>query len=82
MWCSCIGKRSDSSRLWRQGVVKGTVLLTTFATRMLSSIFGIAIIALPAGIITAGFMERLNDPKEQAQDDSEQIDETVKEKTE
>ncbi len=49
---------------------------------MLSSIFGIAIIALPAGIITAGFMERLNDPKEQAQDDSEQIDETVKEKTE
>ena len=26
---------------------------------MLSSFFGIAVIALPAGIITAGFMERL-----------------------
>ena len=35
---------------------------------MLSSIFGIAIIALPAGIITAGFMERLNDPVEQKKD--------------
>ncbi len=28
---------------------------------MLSSFFGIAIIALPAGIITAGFMEKLNE---------------------
>ena len=28
---------------------------------MVSSIFGIAIIALPAGIITAGFMEQLNE---------------------
>ena len=28
---------------------------------MVSSIFGIAIIALPAGIITAGFMEQLSD---------------------
>ena len=27
---------------------------------MLSSLFGIAVIALPAGIITAGFMEKLN----------------------
>lgn len=30
---------------------------------MLSSLFGIAIIALPAGIITAGFMEKLNNKK-------------------
>lgn len=31
---------------------------------MLSSIFGIAIIALPSGIITAGFMEELNEEKD------------------
>ena len=30
---------------------------------MVSSIFGIAVIALPSGIITAGFMERLNKKK-------------------
>lgn len=39
---------------------------------MVSSIFGIAIIALPAGIITAGFMERLNDPNAQTEDANEQ----------
>ena len=27
---------------------------------MVSSVFGIAIVALPAGIITAGYMEELN----------------------
>lgn len=27
---------------------------------MLSSIFGIAIVALPAGIVTAGYMEEIN----------------------
>ena len=32
---------------------------------MVSSIFGIAIIALPAGIITAGFMEQLNSKNEE-----------------
>lgn len=32
---------------------------------MLSSLFGIAIIALPAGIITAGFMDRLNEKQEE-----------------
>ncbi len=32
---------------------------------MVSSIFGIAIIALPAGIITAGFMEQLNNKTEE-----------------
>lgn len=31
---------------------------------MLSSVFGIAIIALPSGIITAGFMEELNEEKD------------------
>ena len=31
---------------------------------MISSIFGIAIVALPAGIITAGYMDALNDSKE------------------
>ena len=30
---------------------------------MLSSIFGIAVVALPAGIITAGYMEALNESK-------------------
>ena len=32
---------------------------------MLSSVFGIAIVALPASIITAGFMDKLNDEREQ-----------------
>ena len=31
---------------------------------MISSVFGIAVIALPAGIITAGFMDELNDKEE------------------
>ncbi len=31
---------------------------------MISSMFGIAIVALPAGIITAGYMDALNDEKE------------------
>lgn len=31
---------------------------------MVSSIFGIAIVALPAGIITAGYMNEINDPEE------------------
>lgn len=31
---------------------------------MISSIFGIAIVALPAGIITAGYMEALQDDRE------------------
>lgn len=30
---------------------------------MISSLFGIAIVALPAGIITAGYMEALNSEK-------------------
>jgi len=31
---------------------------------MISSIFGIAIVALPSGIITAGYMDALNDNKD------------------
>lgn len=30
---------------------------------MVSSLFGIAVIALPAGIVTAGFMEEINAEK-------------------
>ena len=36
---------------------------------MISSLFGIAVVALPAGIITAGCMEALNDSKKGGADD-------------
>ena len=36
---------------------------------MVSSIFGIAIIALPSGIITAGFMEQLNDENDKFEEE-------------
>ncbi len=39
---------------------------------MVSSVFGIAIIALPAGIITAGFMEQLNDDSSKREDENEE----------
>ena len=38
---------------------------------MISSIFGIAIVALPAGIITAGYMDALNDEKNKDSDASD-----------
>ena len=38
---------------------------------MISSLFGIAVIALPAGIITAGFMEKLNSRDEKRHRDSQ-----------
>ena len=38
---------------------------------MISSIFGIAIVALPAGIITAGYLNELNKEKEIEQEDVE-----------
>lgn len=70
----------DSFKTFFDAVYWATVSLTTMGygdiypvttigriVTMLSSIFGIAIIALPSGIITAGFMERLNDPREQEQ---------------
>ena len=34
---------------------------------MISSLFGIAIVALPAGIITAGYMEALNEETEKSE---------------
>lgn len=39
---------------------------------MISSIFGIAIVALPAGIITAGYMDAVNESKRTEQDAGEQ----------
>lgn len=41
---------------------------------MISSIFGIAIVALPAGVITAGYMDVINDEK-QIKDDAEENEE-------
>ena len=38
---------------------------------MISSIFGIAIVALPAGIITAGYMSEISDKKDEKEEDSE-----------
>lgn len=43
------------------------------AISMLSSVFGIAVIALPAGIITSGFMEELNKDKERKRNHEKQI---------
>ena len=40
---------------------------------MISSVFGIAIIALPSGIITAGFMDALNKINSQTKEDNEAI---------
>ena len=39
---------------------------------MVSSVFGIAIVALPAGIITAGYMDALNEEKQKAAKEGEQ----------
>ena len=38
---------------------------------MISSIFGIAIVALPAGIITAGYMSEISEKKDESEEDSE-----------
>ena len=38
---------------------------------MISSVFGIAVVALPAGIITAGYMTELNDRKKRKQRDED-----------
>lgn len=67
---------SDSFATFFDAIYWATISLTTvgygdiypvttagrFIT-MLSSVFGIAIVALPAGIITAGYMEALSDEK-------------------
>ena len=39
---------------------------------MFSSIFGIAVVALPAGIITAGYMETLSEEKKGKNHENEQ----------
>lgn len=67
----------DSFDSFFEAVYWATVSLTTMGygdiypvttlgrmVTMLSSVFGIAIIALPAGIITAGYMEELSQEKE------------------
>ncbi|MDD6303499.1 MAG: potassium channel family protein [Lachnospiraceae bacterium] len=38
---------------------------------MLSSIFGIAIVALPAGIVTAGYMDEINKMKDEDKKEGE-----------
>lgn len=44
------------------------------AVSMISSIFGIAVVALPAGIITAGYMSELESTKKDKSDDSSDSD--------
>ena len=69
---------SDSFPTFFDAIYWATVSLTTVGygdiypvttagriITMLSSIFGIAVVALPAGIITAGYMDALNDSKKQ-----------------
>lgn len=75
----------DSFENFFEAVYWATVSLTTMGygdiypvttlgriVTMISSIFGIAIIALPAGIITAGFMEQLDSKNDS--DETEQTD--------
>ena len=67
---------SDSFATFFDAIYWATISLTTVGygdiypvttagrmITMLSSIFGIAIVALPAGIITAGYMDALSDEK-------------------
>lgn len=67
----------DSFRNFFDAVYWATVSLTTVGygdiypvstlgrvITMVSSVFGIAIVALPAGIITAGYMNEINKPKD------------------
>ena len=79
----------DSFETFFDAVYWATVSLTTMGygdiypittigrvVTMISSVFGIAIIALPSGIITAGFMEELN----KKYDDEVSEDETINER--
>lgn len=52
------------------GDIYPVTTLGRFVT-MLSSIFGIAIIALPSGVITAGYLSELTNDKKDSQNDSE-----------
>lgn len=69
---------SDSFSSFFDAVYWATVSLTTVGygdiypvttagriITMISSVFGIAVVALPAGIITAGYMDTLNEEKKQ-----------------
>jgi voltage-gated potassium channel len=44
---------------------------------MFSSVFGIAIIALPSGVITAGYLSEINNDKETAEQTEEESQEKV-----
>ena len=41
---------------------------------MISSVFGIAIVALPAGIVTAGYMNELENSREKKENSCEEVD--------
>lgn len=71
----------DSFRNYFDAIYWATVSLTTMgygdiypvtaagrAVTMVSSIMGIAIVAMPAGIITSGFMDELNKQKKESED--------------
>ena len=77
----------DSFRTFFEAFYWATVSLTTVgygdiypvtpagrAITMISSLFGIAIVALPSGVITAGYMEALRE--ERAREDEEKRDKT------
>jgi voltage-gated potassium channel len=52
----------------------GDIYATSIAGKiitMFSSVFGIAIVALPAGIVTAGYMDELNNSKKNKDDTRE-----------
>ena len=87
----------DSFDDFFEAVYWATVLLTTVgygdiypvtsigrAIAMVSSLFGIAIVALPAGIITAGYMKALEREKEEEQREAERerIEEARRDKPE
>ena len=75
----------DSFNTFFDAIYWATVSLTTMGygdiypvteigrvVTMVSSIFGIAIVALPAGIITAGYMDELGKISKSANDESEE----------
>ena len=74
---------SDSFNTFFDAMYWATVSLTTVGygdiypvttpgriITMISSLFGIAIVALPAGIITAGYMEALSEEKEEEKEEN------------
>ena len=74
----------DSFETFFEAIYWATVSLTTVGygdiypvttagriITMISSIFGIAIVALPAGIITAGYMDELSEEKKEEKNKNE-----------